>query len=79
MGSPEHELDHRASEGPQYEVTISVPFATSKFEVTFEEWDACVAASACSRIMDAWGRGEMPVVNVSWDDAQQYVAFAIHR
>jgi formylglycine-generating enzyme required for sulfatase activity len=73
MGSPEHELDRRASEGPQHEVTIGAPFAVSKFEVTFEEWDTCVAASACSRVMDAWGRGEMPVINVSWDDARQYV------
>jgi formylglycine-generating enzyme required for sulfatase activity len=73
MGSPEHELDRRASEGPQHEVTIGAPFAVSKFEVTFEEWDTCVAASACSRAMDAWGRGEMPVINVSWDDARQYV------
>jgi formylglycine-generating enzyme required for sulfatase activity len=73
MGSPDHELDRRASEGPQHEVTIREPFAVSKFEVTFEEWDACVAASACSRAVDAWGRGEMPVINVSWDDARQYV------
>ncbi len=73
MGSPDHELDRRASEGPQHEVTIAGPFAVSKFDVTFEEWDACVATSACSRAMDAWGRGEMPVINVSWDDARQYV------
>jgi len=49
MGSPENEPDRNASEGPRHEVTITKPFAVSKFEVTFEEWDACVAAAACPR------------------------------
>jgi formylglycine-generating enzyme required for sulfatase activity len=73
MGSPENEPDREASEGPRHEVTVSKPFAVSKFEVTFDEWDACVAATACPRATDHWGRGEMPVINVSWDDAKQYV------
>ena len=65
MGSPENESDQDASEGPPHEVTIAKPFAVSKFEVTFEEWDACVAAAACPRVSDRWGRGEMPVINVA--------------
>jgi formylglycine-generating enzyme required for sulfatase activity len=56
-------------------VTVAKPFAVSKFEVTFEEWDACVAATACPRVPDRWGRGEMPVINVSWGDAKQYVGW----
>ena len=52
MGSPENEPDREASEGPQHEVTVAKPFAVSKFEVTFEEWDACVAAAACPRVPD---------------------------
>jgi formylglycine-generating enzyme required for sulfatase activity len=75
MGSPENELDREASEGPQHEVAVATPFAVSKFEVTFEEWDACVAAAACPRATDHWGRGEMPVINVSWRDAKQYVGW----
>jgi formylglycine-generating enzyme required for sulfatase activity len=75
MGSPENEPDRMASEGPQHEVTVAEPFAVSKFEVTFEEWDACVAASQCPRVPDRWGRGPMPVINVSWRDAKQYVAW----
>jgi formylglycine-generating enzyme required for sulfatase activity len=47
MGSPKDESDREGSERPQHEVTIARPFAVSKFEVTFEEWDACVAAAAC--------------------------------
>jgi len=75
MGSPENELDRRASEGPQHEVTIAKAFAVSRFEVTFEEWEACVAAAACPQVTDHWGRGEMPVINVSWGDAKQYVGW----
>jgi formylglycine-generating enzyme required for sulfatase activity len=51
MGSPENEPGQNASEGPLHEVT------TTKFEVTFEDWDACVAAAACPRVPDVWGRG----------------------
>jgi formylglycine-generating enzyme required for sulfatase activity len=75
MGSPENEADRATSEGPQHEVTIAEPFAVSKFEVTFEEWDACVAAAGCPQTTDRWGREEMPVINVSWVDAKQYVGW----
>ena len=60
MGSPEDEPDRQTSEGPQHEVALAQPFAVSKFEVTFEEWDACVAAAGCPRVADRWGRGQMP-------------------
>jgi formylglycine-generating enzyme required for sulfatase activity len=73
MGSAEKETEREPSEGPQHEVTVTKAFAVSKFEVTFEEWDACTAAAACPRAIDHWGRGEMPVINVSWGDAKQYV------
>ena len=43
MGSPPSEKGRFDSEGPQHEVTIAKPFAVSKFEVTFDDWDACVA------------------------------------
>jgi formylglycine-generating enzyme required for sulfatase activity len=75
MGSPENEPDREATEGPQHEVAVAEPFAVSKFEVTFEEWDACVAAARCPDASDHWGRGRMPVINVSWGDAKQYVAW----
>jgi sulfatase-modifying factor enzyme 1 len=72
MGSPENESGRDASDRPRHEVTIAKPFAVSKFEVTFAEWDACVAAAACPQVQDHWGRGEMPVINVSWGGAKQY-------
>ena len=37
-----------------------------RYEVTFEEWDACVADRFCRAITDAgWGRGRRPVIEVS--------------
>ena len=57
------------------------PLAVGKYEVTFEEWDACVAANGCAQRPsdDGWGRGRQPVINVSWQDAQQYVAWLSRR
>jgi formylglycine-generating enzyme required for sulfatase activity len=76
MGSPPEEKDRDAMEGPQHEVTIVKPFAVSKFEVTFDDWDACVAYGDCPRFSDhSWGRGRRPVINITWNDAQQYVAW----
>jgi formylglycine-generating enzyme required for sulfatase activity len=57
-------------------VTIAKPFAVGKTEVTFAEWDACVAAGACLKRADyAWGRYDEPETYLSWDDAKQYVAW----
>jgi formylglycine-generating enzyme required for sulfatase activity len=78
MGSPASEEQRWDGEGPQREVTIAAPFAVGKFELTFDEWDACVADVGCNgyRPDDAsWGRGNRPVINVSWDDAKAYVAW----
>jgi formylglycine-generating enzyme required for sulfatase activity len=65
-----------SDEKPDHTVTISNNFAVGKFEVTFSQWDACVAARACNdhRPDDrGFGRGNRPVINVSWDDAKAYV------
>src|SRR5262249_22763223 len=47
------------------------------FEVTFDEWDACVAYGDCEPpVSDSrFGRGRKPVINVTWDDAQRYAAW----
>ena len=77
MGSPATETGRHADE-QQRSVTIAAPFAVGVHEVTFAEWDACVAGGGCGghRPDDSgWGRGRRPVVNVSWDDAQAYVAW----
>jgi len=81
MGSPDSEAGRDSDEGPQREVVVSRPLAVGKFEVTFAEWDACVAAGGCShRPSDrGWGRGNRPVINVSWADAQEYVRWLSRR
>ncbi len=70
MGSPESDKEARDNERPQRKVTITKPFAVSRFEVTIAEWNACVDAGGCEhRPSDlGWGEGTRPVVNVSWDD-----------
>lgn len=62
-------------------VTINYLLAVGRFEVTFAEWDACAADGGCRRRPDdsGWGRGWQPVVNVSWTDAKQYVAWLSRR
>lgn len=60
-------------EGPVRAVTFERPFAVGRYEVTFDEWDACVAEQGCPRIDDKGrGRGRRPVVYVSWDNAVAY-------
>jgi formylglycine-generating enzyme required for sulfatase activity len=64
-------------EKPEHRVTIANPFAIGRREITFEEWDLCVAAGGCKyRPEDhGWGRGSRPVIDVSWDDAKAFVTW----
>ena len=75
MGSP-NEIGERR-EHPQHQVVVPRAFAVAKFEVSFEEWDACAAFGDCSGSIPAgdWGRGQQPVINVTWQDAQRYVGW----
>ena len=76
MGSPETESDRSSDEGPQRLVTFSQPFAVSKFPVTFDEWNACVAVGGCPKVSDSgFGEATRPVINVNWEEAQIYVAW----
>jgi formylglycine-generating enzyme required for sulfatase activity len=78
MGSPPSELQAEA----QHRVTIAKPFAVSKFEVTFDQWDACVRAGGCDGYRpddQGWGRGRRPVVNVSWENAKSYVEWLARK
>jgi formylglycine-generating enzyme required for sulfatase activity len=66
------------AEKPPHRVTIAHPFAIGKYEVTIEQWNACVDAGACTHIApdsesNAAPPANSPMRNVSWDDAQVYV------
>jgi formylglycine-generating enzyme required for sulfatase activity len=67
----------KASESPPHKVTLRKAFAIGRREVTFAEWDRCVAAKACaySPSDQGWGRGDRPAINLSFDDAKQYLAW----
>ena len=65
------------SEGYGHEVAIPRAFAVSRHEVTFAQWEACVSAGGCGHVPgdQEWGRGQRPVMNVTWEDAQDYAAW----
>jgi formylglycine-generating enzyme required for sulfatase activity len=77
MGSINTENGHDINESPQHPVGIVKPFAVSKFELTFDEWDTCVRYGDCAPgISDSgFGRGNQPVINLTLYDARQYIAW----
>ena len=78
MGSTKGDVD----EIPLHEVNISHDFAVSKFEVSFSEWDACVANGGCRAHHPndmKWGRGNRPAIHISWSDAKAYVDWLSDR
>ena len=82
MGSSRGEVGHDEDEEPLHRVRIDYQFAVGVYEVTFDEWYACIDAGGCgSYIPDdmRWGRGNRPVINVSWKDAQSYLRWLSAR
>ena len=65
-----------SDEKPVHRVSVGA-FLMSATEVTFDQWDACVAAGGCSHKPNdsySWGRGNRPVMRVSWEDiTKQYI------
>jgi len=78
MGSAPDEPGRFPSEGPTHRVHIEYSFAVSRYEVKFSEYDRFSDATGHGRPSDQgwgdsfWGRGNMPVFNVSWQDAVDY-------
>jgi formylglycine-generating enzyme required for sulfatase activity len=66
-------------EQPQHTVTFPTQLAVGKFDITFDEWAACVRDGGCAGNPhpsdEGWGRGRRPVINVSWIDANAYVSW----
>jgi formylglycine-generating enzyme required for sulfatase activity len=72
MGS----TDSFGVERPDYHVTIGQRFAIGRYPVTFVEYDRFCEAMRREKPEDqgcGWGR--QPVINVSWRDAQDYLAW----
>jgi len=65
-----------SNEKPIHGVTLS-DFYISKYEVTFAEYDKFCESTGRTKPSDkGWGRGNRPVINVSWNDAAAYCTWA---
>lgn len=76
MGSLATDKDAYPNEFLHHQVIIDKLFAVSKYELTFADWDACVAGGGCNGYRPSdrgWGHGQRPVI--SWDEAQRYVTW----
>ena len=75
MGALTRRDYNTAPSEPAHNVTIS-DFRIGKYEVTFAQWDSCVADGRCGGYQpddNGWGRGNRPVINVSWNDVQGFI------
>ncbi|WP_167755564.1 SUMF1/EgtB/PvdO family nonheme iron enzyme [Vitreimonas flagellata] len=81
MGAPPTEAKSDHAERPQHRVTLAYAFALSKYPITFRQWDSARSDGAdLPHANDqGWGRGDRPVINVSWNDAQAYIGWLNHR
>jgi len=76
MGSPDAEAESECAEKPQHLVRIAYPLAVGLYPVTFDEWAAFAEATNGYQPRDwGWGRGRRPVLTVSWEDVQPYLAW----
>ncbi len=78
------EINILPNEHPRHRVEIDIPFAMALNEITHTEWMACVADDGCSHNPDHRALTpdgyvvlgpQHPAVNVSFLDAQEYVAW----
>lgn len=71
MGSQESEKG-RNSDEIQHKVTLS-DYRISKYEITFEMYDAYCDSLGLEKPDDnGWGRGNRPVINVTWREANNF-------
>ena len=73
--------DGNYNEKPVHTIIFDYDFAIAKAPVTFEEYDLyCEDIEYLKKYKldikkpnaEGWGRGKRPVINVSWEDAQNY-------
>jgi formylglycine-generating enzyme required for sulfatase activity len=65
-------------EKPAHEVSLST-FSIGKYPITFVQFDCFCEATGFPKPSDnSWGRGNRPVINVSWNDTQTYIRWLNH-
>ena len=81
IGSPDDEAGRGRDEGPPRDLQMR-SYAIGVFEVTFEEWAACVEDGGCDGYKpydEGWGQGRLPVTNVNFKDAEAYARWLSGR
>ncbi|MEE4380160.1 MAG: SUMF1/EgtB/PvdO family nonheme iron enzyme [Candidatus Competibacteraceae bacterium] len=79
MGSPPDDPE-RYSDEAQYSIQITRPFGLGLHEVSFDEYDRFAGATNRSLPADdGWGRGQRPVINITWEDAHAYTEWLSQR
>jgi len=64
-----------SDEKPVHKVYLDA-YYIDKYEVTFEQYDKFCEATGRRKPRDSgWGRGNRPVINVSWNDAVAYAEY----
>ena len=65
---------HSKVEQPKHSVSVE-SFQLGETEVTWDQFQACIDAGFCpNNISDqGWGKGNRPVINVSWNEVQTYI------
>lgn len=76
MGGKNSYLMGNIGEGlPIHEVKVP-GFRIMATELTFAMWEECSAAGPCVNFSDeGWGRGDRPIIHVSWDHVQTYIGW----
>jgi formylglycine-generating enzyme required for sulfatase activity len=71
LGAPADDRD--GYQIAQQQVSIKQGFAIGRYEVTFAEYDRFAEVTGRKKPNDeGWGRGQRPVINVTWNDAVAY-------
>lgn len=71
MGSPLHETGHRGNESPQHAVNVK-RFFLGRCPVTQAQWRALMGS--LPSMGEAFRGDDLPVVNVWWEQAQEFCA-----
>ena len=76
MGAKAGEIGAKDNESPRHPVIIAHPFMIGRYPVTFDDFDRFCESTGKNKPSDkGWGRGNRPVINVSWHDTQAYCAW----
>jgi len=73
FGSPDDDGDE--DEHPAHKVFLK-GYWIGKFEVTFEQYARfCKETKMALPVDEGWGRGDLPVIYVNWEDCRKYCAW----